>query len=193
MISFFPLHFHLVLSRTSLQSHCPTISILPPKSKFLTVITPNLSTHLLLYFLSSNPLISPKPYSLALPLIHTYHTHLTSFLTQLRCSGPARQPFFSFLKNLAVPRGILVSPPGMELVALALEVQSLNHWTSREVPVILVRMFLVSLWCVCVLVAQSCLTLCDPMDCSPPGSSVHGIFQARILEWVPISFSRGSS
>ena len=42
-------------------------------------------------------------------------------------------------------------------------------------------------------VAQSCLTLCDPMDCSPPGSSVHGIFQAWILEWVAISFSRGSS
>ena len=42
-------------------------------------------------------------------------------------------------------------------------------------------------------VAQSCLTLCDPMDCSPPGSSVHGIFQARVLEWVAISFSRGSS
>ena len=45
--------------------------------------------------------------------------------------------------------------------------------------------------CVCVLVAQSCLTLCDPMDCSLPGSSVHGILQARILEWV--AFSRGSS
>ena len=43
------------------------------------------------------------------------------------------------------------------------------------------------------LVAQSCLTLCDPMDCSPPGSSVRGIFQASILEWVAISFSRGSS
>ena len=41
--------------------------------------------------------------------------------------------------------------------------------------------------------AQSCLTLCDPMDCSLPGSSVHGIFQARVLEWVVISFSRGSS
>ena len=41
-------------------------------------------------------------------------------------------------------------------------------------------------------VAQSCLTLCDPVDCSPPGSSVHGILQARILEWVAISFSRGS-
>ena len=45
----------------------------------------------------------------------------------------------------------------------------------------------------CVLVAQSCLTLCDPMDCSPPGSSVHGILQARILEWVAIPFSRESS
>ena len=36
-------------------------------------------------------------------------------------------------------------------------------------------------------VPQSCLTLCDPMDCNPPGSSVHGILQARILEWVAIS------
>ena len=44
-----------------------------------------------------------------------------------------------------------------------------------------------------VLVAQSCLTLYNPMDCSPPGSSVHGILQARILEWVAIPFSRGSS
>ena len=42
-------------------------------------------------------------------------------------------------------------------------------------------------------VAQSCLTVCDPIDCSPPGSSVHGIVQARILEWVAISSSRGSS
>ena len=42
-------------------------------------------------------------------------------------------------------------------------------------------------------VAQSCPTLCDAMDCSPPVSSVHGILQARILEWVAISFSRGSS
>ena len=45
---------------------------------------------------------------------------------------------------------------------------------------------------VCVLVTQSCLTLYNPMDCSPPGSPVHGILQARILEWVAISFSRGS-
>ena len=42
-------------------------------------------------------------------------------------------------------------------------------------------------------VAQSCPTLCDPMDCKLSGSSVHGIFQARVLEWVAIAFSRGSS
>ena len=54
--------------------------------------------------------------------------------------------------------------------------------------------------CVCVcarahmhLVAQLCLTLCNPWDYSPPGSSVHGILQARILEWVAISSSGGSS
>ena len=40
-----------------------------------------------------------------------------------------------------------------------------------------------------MLITQSSLTLCDPMDCSPPGSSVHGISQARILEWVDIPFS----
>ena len=44
-----------------------------------------------------------------------------------------------------------------------------------------------------VLHAQLCLTLCGPIDCSPSGFSLHGIFQARILEWVAISFSRGSS
>ena len=48
-------------------------------------------------------------------------------------------------------------------------------------------------WEESTLVAQSCPTLWDHMDCSPPGSSVHGIFQARILERVAISFSKGSS
>ena len=46
--------------------------------------------------------------------------------------------------------------------------------------------------CLC-LVTQSCPTLWDPMDCSPPGSSVHGNLQARILEWVVVPSSRGSS
>ena len=44
-----------------------------------------------------------------------------------------------------------------------------------------------------VYVCSVCLTLCDPMDCSPPGSSVHGIIPARILEWFAISSSKGSS
>ena len=67
--------------------------------------------------------------------------------------------------------------------------QSLNHWTTRD---ILWNMFfkLQNPW---VLVTQSCPTLCNPTDYSLSGSSVHGIFQARILEWVVIAFSRGSS
>ena len=48
------------------------------------------------------------------------------------------------------------------------------------------------LCCVCLL-GHSCPTLCNPMHCSPPDSAVHGIFQARILEWVAISSSRGSA
>ena len=51
-------------------------------------------------------------------------------------------------------------------------------------------------FCVCVCthsIVQSCLILCNPMNCSPWGSSVHGIFQAWILEWIAISYSRGSS
>ena len=46
---------------------------------------------------------------------------------------------------------------------------------------------------VCVLAAQSCLTLCNPTDCSPLGSSIHGILQARILEWVVCTSSKGPS
>ena len=59
------------------------------------------------------------------------------------------------------------------------------HATKHRVP---------SLLCEWVSeVAQSCPTLCDPMDCNPPGSSIHGISQAWILEWATIPFARGSS
>ena len=51
-----------------------------------------------------------------------------------------------------------------------------------------IKVLIVSL-CVCVLVTQSCMTLCDSMDYSLPGSSVHEMFQARILEWIAIPFS----
>ena len=51
----------------------------------------------------------------------------------------------------------------------------------------------VAIPCMCVQLLQSCLTLCNFVDCSPPSSSAHGILQARILEWVAMPFSRGSS
>ena len=57
----------------------------------------------------------------------------------------------------------------------------------------LLAVLVFSLWVVCVLVAQLYLTLCDLLDCSLPGSSVHGIPQAGMLEWAAISFSRGPS
>ena len=60
---------------------------------------------------------------------------------------------------------------------------SFNHQKSYKRKVVLSPPFC----------AQLCPILCHPMDCSPPGPSVHGIFQARKLEWVTISFSRGSS
>ena len=61
--------------------------------------------------------------------------------------------------------------------------KGVGQWWGRGGAIALCESLLCS-------VAQLCLTLCDPMDCSPPGSSVHGIFQARILEWVAVSFSR---
>ena len=65
------------------------------------------------------------------------------------------------------------------------------NWGNQAVYITL-SIYLVKTTCI-YMCAQSCLTLCDPMNCNPPGSSVHGIFLARILEWVAIPFSRGSS
>ena len=60
-------------------------------------------------------------------------------------------------------------------------------------PLFIAALFTIAKTCACVLRPQLCPTLCNPIDCSPPGSTVHGIFQARILEWIAISYSRGSS
>ena len=65
--------------------------------------------------------------------------------------------------------------------AIALENKMLNH----------TNMLLALTEVLYVSVTQSCPTFCNPMDCSPQGSSIHGILQARILEWVAIPFSRG--
>ena len=65
---------------------------------------------------------------------------------------------------------------------------------DAEVTLLKVNNSLCVCVCVCVCVCgQSCLTLSDPMNCSQPGSSVHGMSQARILEWVAISSSKGSN
>ena len=94
------------------------------------------------------------------------------------CMGFPRQEYWSVLP--CPPPGDLPNP-GIEPTSLAapvLQVDSLplsyQKESESEVP-------------------QSYPTLCDPMDGSLPGSTIHGIFQARILEWAAISFSRGSS
>ena len=62
-----------------------------------------------------------------------------------------------------------------------------------EVCILSPCLFIFYAECVCAKLLQSCPVLCIPMDCSPPGSSVHGILQAGILEWVAIPSSKGSS
>ena len=66
---------------------------------------------------------------------------------------------------------------------------TLNKWTAKQTVVCLFTRTLLLFHC---LIVKSCPTLCDPMICGPPGSSVHGISQASILEWVAISFCKGS-
>ena len=82
------------------------------------------------------------------------------------------------------------------VVEQASESAKLWHWscvTSNKLIQVLWTLILVKMRMKWSEVAQLCLTLCDPVDCSLPGSSVHGVFQARVLEWVAIAFSRGSS
>ena len=76
------------------------------------------------------------------------------------------------------------------IAALYPETPFRGFWKSAAVAAH--DLILVEVGEVKLLVAQSCLTLCNPMDCSPPGSYVQGILQARILEWVAIPFSRES-
>ena len=75
---------------------------------------------------------------------------------------------------------------GKESASFQLPCYWRRNWVPRRCPE-------QNCCCLYCWVSKSCLTLCDPMDCSPPGFSVHGISQARVLEWVAISFSRGSS
>ena len=85
----------------------------------------------------------------------------------------------------------LLSLTSSQVYSRLLNSDALNWLRHIHYFLILVSPLFVNL--ICVLVTQLCLTLWDPMDCSPPGSSVPGILQARILEWVAIPCSRGSS
>ena len=83
-------------------------------------------------------------------------------------------------------------------LTIDLEMDPEYFWKNIHFPVMNLISLISQCWCVdyiFVLCTQSLsrIQLCSPMNCSPPGSSVHGIFQARILEWVSISYSRGSS
>ena len=100
-------------------------------------------------------------------------------------------------------RWILVPWPGIEPMPPVVETWSPNYWAAREFPLDNCSKLAHLHHCYGGAlvpgevkwseVPQSCLTLCDPMDCSLPGSFVHGIFQARLLQWVAISFSNRSS
>ena len=89
-------------------------------------------------------------------------------------------------------KGVQVDGKAVGLREVSLPCSALPF--SVQFPVCLLLLLLGSIVLVgACLVAQSCLTFCDFLDRSPPGSSVHGIFQARIVEWFAISFHRGSS
>ena len=109
--------------------------------------------------------LGKAPPSITVRVLHKHQT----FLQQKKKS------FWDF------PGGPVAKTPGSQCRGPKL----LSHMPQLEIPYATTKT-----QCVRVLVAQLCLTLCDPMDCSPPGSSVHGISQARILEWVAISFSK---
>ena len=85
-----------------------------------------------------------------------------------------------------------------ELTAKSVDISLMRCWIYKEIMArSREKIELASATCskqpVCLLSPFSRVWLCDPVDCSPPGSSAHGILQARILEWVAMPFSRGSS
>ena len=104
-----------------------------------------------------------------------------SFSSPGDLSDPRLEPRSPALQADALPS----EPPGKPPVFIQFSPRSTHRCLERETCLTLSVQF--------SSVAQLCPTLCDPMDCSLSRSSVHGIFQSRVLEWIAISFSRGSS
>ena len=119
------------------------------------------------------------PYVVALSLHKHAYTMPTIFIFSLSylkesCSNTA--PLLKRLQCLFLPHKDTL-------------LQNCDH-LKWEITIATITTTIKTIWC---SVAKPCPTLCGPMESNPPGSSVHGILQARILEWVAISFSRGSS
>ena len=121
----------------------------------------------------------------------TYTTEIR-FLTVLEAGGLESRCW-----QVWFPLRSLSSRDGLKMAAFS----CVSIWSSLDAclsPLLIrqavrIRVHSNDLILPCVLVSQLCLTLCNSMDCSLSGSSVHGISQARILEWVAVSFSRGFS
>ena len=101
---------------------------------------------------------------------------------------PQGKPKNTGVDSLSLLQGIFLTQESNQVFCIA--GGFLTSWTTKEIPELPKKPNFMIMFS---SVAQLCLTLCDPMDCSSPGSSVHGIFQARILEWIAMPSSRGSS
>ena len=133
-------------------------------------------------------LVSPVPYDTPHGLAHMCtHTYLTSVSAQHQGSlGPCWGPWEAHMTSLSSNFPVCSVTPQLHPLCLlsqaGLRLKKDNERAGLKRTSV----------CACSL-AQLCPILCNPIDCSPPGSSVHGILQARILEWVAIPFLRGSS
>ena len=135
------------------------------------------------------------------PIKHENPSHATCpFAKWLYCSSHQELESISLPVEFGPGFGLLWSVEGDECRCVTSQSQAFTVLATSRVFVVVILLETWDQYAIkksqlgfCRKITKSCPTLCDPMDCSPPGSSVHGIFQARILEWGAISSSRGSS
>ena len=131
---------------------------------------------------------------MVLPL-WSHFTSITTLRPISKCSHNGRQSFNVQLagRHYSVHNSTILLHPWISILRIQFSPSLLPQynvpWHVSWVTLIVSNF---SLWKLEALVTQSCLILCDSIDCNPPGSSVHEILQSRMLEWVAISFSRGS-
>ena len=133
---------------------------------------------------TTGPNISAQPWGEAPGPDHTKHPHFVS------------EPFIPWCLNFTPPQGHWAHGY-FPNIRKKQQSNPMKHQTGFLLFSAICWVFssssFIPLCAVLCLAAQSCLTLYDPTDCSPPGSSVHGMLQARMLEWVAMPSSRGSS